>query len=62
MLMVFQSGMRAVQVTSMSRTIRSDGRTPQIHSFWAMNSFSMSFWIVPRSFSGPIPRRSAATT
>ena len=62
MLMVFQRGMRTVQVTSMSRTMRSDGRTPQIHSFWAMNSLSMSFCSVPPSASGAIPRRSAATT
>ena len=62
MLIVFHSGMRAVQVTSMSRMMRSDGRTPQIHSFCAMNSLSMSFWMVPRSASGAMPRRSAATT
>ncbi len=35
---------------------------PQIHSFCAMNSFSMSFWIVPPSASGGMPLRSAATT
>jgi hypothetical protein len=35
---------------------------PQIHSFWAMNSLSMSFWVVPPSASGGMPRRSAATT
>ena len=33
MLMVFQSGRRSVQVTSMSRMMRRLGRTPQIHSF-----------------------------
>jgi hypothetical protein len=42
--------------------MRRWGRTPQIHSFWAMNSFSMSFWVVPPSESAAIPRRSAATT
>ena len=35
--------------------MRSEGRTPQIHSFCAMNSLSMSFWIVPRSASGGDP-------
>jgi hypothetical protein len=38
----------------MSVTIRTAGSGGQIHSFWAMNSFSMSFCMVP-------PRRSHAT-
>ena len=31
----------------MSVTMRTAGSGGQIHSFWAMNSFSMSFCIVP---------------
>ena len=38
----------------MSVTMRTAGSGGQIHSFCAMNSFSMSFWMVP-------PRRSHAT-
>ena len=38
----------------MSTTTRTEGWGGQIHSFCAVNSFSMSFWIVP-------PRRSSGT-
>ena len=36
----------------MSVTSRSDGSGGKIHSFWAMYSFRMSVWIVPRSAVG----------
>ena len=35
----------------MSATTRTDGSGGEIHSFCAMNSLSMSFWIVPPSFA-----------
>ena len=47
-------GMCFEQNSIMSTTMRTAGRGPTIHSFWAMNSFNMSFWIVP-------PRRSIDT-
>ena len=31
-----------------------------MNSFWAMNSFNMSFWVVPRSWPGRTPCFSAA--
>ena len=40
-------------------TMRIDGSGGQIHSFCAMNSFSMSFWIVPPSRSHGTPCSSA---
>src|SRR3972149_2905323 len=43
----------------MSVTIRTAGPGGEIHSFWAMNSFSMSFWIVPPSRSQGTPCFSA---
>jgi hypothetical protein len=46
----------------MSTQIFTEGRGGQIHSFCAMNSFSMSAWTVPPSFSGGMPCRSATTT
>ena len=46
----------------MSPTSRIAGSTGKHHSFCAMYSLRMSVWIVPASASGPIPRRSAATT
>ncbi len=42
--------------------IRMLGRTGEIHSFCAMNSLSMSFCVVPRSFAEATPWRSPATT
>jgi len=62
MILGLQRGMRRVQYTSMSRTMRRCGRTPQIHSFCAMNSLSMSFCSVPRSRSGDTPCCSATAT
>src|SRR5437899_1538104 len=43
----------------MSTTILSDGSGGQIHSFCAMNSFSMSFWMVPPSCVQGTPCSSA---
>ena len=60
--MVFHRGMRAVQWTSMSRMMRRWERRPQIHSFWAMNSLNMSFWIVPCRRAGSMPRSSASAS
>ena len=45
----------------MSVTTRSDGAGGEIHSFCAMNSLSMSFWIVPPTRSHGTPLRSAIT-
>ena len=54
-----QRGMCRVQKSIMSTTMRTAGRGGTIHSFWAMYSFSMSFWIVPPSFSIGTPCFSA---
>ena len=43
----------------MSMQSRMDGSGGKIHSFCAMYSLRMSVWIVPRSFSGPMPCSSA---
>src|SRR6266704_2969483 len=43
----------------MSVTMRTAGSGGQIHSFWAMNSFSMSFCIVPPTRSQDTPCFSA---
>ena len=48
-----------MQNSIMSTTMRTEGSGGQIHSFCAMNSFSMSFWIVPPSFGHGTPCRSA---
>jgi hypothetical protein len=48
-----------MQNSIMSTTMRSDGTGGQIHSFCAMNSFSMSFWIVPPSAVHGMPCSSA---
>src|SRR5438093_1242733 len=39
----------------MSTTTRMLGRGGKMYSFWAMNSFRMSAWTVPESFSGELP-------
>ena len=44
----------------MSTTMRTAGSGGQIHSFCAMNSFSMSFWIVPPSARHDTPCSSAS--
>ena len=52
---------RAHQVM-VSRTMRMLGRMGKHHSFWAMYSLRMSFWIVPESRSRSQPRSCATTT
>ena len=39
---------------------RRCGSGGKIHSFWAMYSFRMSFWSVPRSLAKGMPRFSAS--
>ncbi len=51
--------MCCVQNSIMSMTIRTAGRGGTIHSFCAMYSLSMSFWIVPPSFVSGTPCFSA---
>ena len=48
-----------MQNSIMSTTMRTAGSGGQIHSFWALNSFSMSFWIVPSTFAHGTHCRSA---
>ena len=59
MEMVFHLGSSSVQKAMKSRVIRMAGLMGQIHSFWAMNSLSMSFWVVPRSNFRSTPCSSA---
>src|SRR5262250_3313715 len=59
--MVFQRGTRSVQNAKMSVMIRIDGRGGKMYSFCAMNSFRMSFWIVPESVCQFARCRSATT-
>src|SRR4030043_859963 len=47
MLIVFQRGTSFVQYSMVSTMIRRDGFGGSMNVFCAMNSFSMSFWIVP---------------
>src|SRR5712692_4055148 len=54
-----QRGTSRAQNSIMSTTILSDGSGGQIHSFCAMNSFSMSFWMVPPSCVQGTPCSSA---
>ena len=50
-----------MQNSIMSTTIRTAGVGGQIHSFWALNSFSMSFWMVPStSVQGTLCRSATA--
>ncbi len=54
-------GTCSMQNSIMSTTTRTAGSGGQIHSFWALNSFSMSFWIVPStSVQGTPCRRATA--
>ncbi len=62
MLIGCQRGIAPAHHSIMSVTSRIAGSTGKHHSFWAMYSLRMSVWIVPESCSGPMPRRSAATT
>ena len=48
-----------MQNSIMSTTMRTAGSGGQIHSFWALNSLSMSFWIVPPTALQGTPWRSA---
>ncbi len=45
--MVFHFGTSRAQKAKMSVISRIDGRGGKMNSFWAMNSFRMSFWMVP---------------
>ena len=57
--MVFHFGTFCVQKAKMSVMSRIDGRGGKMYSFWAMNSFRMSFWIVPEIFDRSAPCFSA---
>src|ERR671915_124785 len=46
----------------MSLKTRMEGSGGKSHSFWAMYSLRMSFWLVPPRASGGTPCFSAATT
>src|SRR6187551_1577733 len=59
---VFHFGTWSAQNAIMSVMMRIDGSGGKIHSFWAMYSFRMSFWIVPPSRSAETPWRSATHT
>src|SRR5574341_1224319 len=61
MLMVFHLGTFLVQKAIMSVMILMEGRGGKIHSFWAMYSLRMSFWIVPPIRAGLTPCFSAVT-
>src|SRR4030065_1480330 len=45
--MVFQRGTSLIQYSMVSTIILSDGLGGSMKVFWAMNSFSISFWMVP---------------
>ena len=55
-------GISFVEYSIMSPSSRIASSIGKHHSFWAMYSLRMSAWMVPLSFSGPTPWRSAATT
>ena len=59
--MVFHFGTCCAQNAKMSVMIRIDGRGGKMYSFCAMNSFRMSFWIVPESVFQSAPCFSATT-
>ena len=58
---MFHFGTSVVQNEKMSVISRIDSRGGKMYSFWAMNSFRMSFWIVPESFFQSAPCFSATT-
>jgi hypothetical protein len=60
MEMVFHCGTLSLPYSIVSTTSRMDGSGGKMYSFWAMNSFRISFWMVPRSWSGRTPLFSAA--
>src|ERR1700758_5642338 len=53
-------GTCCAQNSMVSTTMRTADSGGEIHSFWAMNSFSMSFCIVPPTFVQDTPCRSAS--
>jgi len=55
-------GVSSTANSTVSVTRSREGSGGITHSFWAMNSLSMSFWKVPRSSSRGIPFRSASAT
>src|SRR6188474_2101159 len=59
--MVFHLCTSLEQNAKMSVMSRIDGRGGKMYSFCAMNSFRMSFWIVPDSTSHATPCCSATT-
>src|SRR3990170_594054 len=61
MLIVFQRGTSLVQYSMVSTMIRREGFGGSMKVFWAMNSFSISFWIVPPISFLLIPCFSATT-
>jgi len=60
MLMVFHRGTYFVPNSTVSLISFTEGSGGHIKVFWAMNSFNMSFWIVPPIFVRGIPFSSAA--
>ncbi len=58
---VFHFGTSFAQNAKMSVMIRIEGRGGKMYSFCAMNSFRMSFWIVPEIFFQSAPCFSATT-
>ncbi len=51
MLTGFHLGNSLAQYSTMSVTSLTEGSGGKMQSFWAKNSFSMSFWVVPASLS-----------
>jgi len=60
MLIVFQRGTNFVPNSTVSLISFTDGSGGHMNVFWAMNSLSMSFWIVPLICESSTPWRSAA--
>ena len=60
MLIVFQFGTCFVPNSTVSLISRTDGSGGHMKVFWAMNSLSMSFWIVPPIWARDTPLLSAA--
>src|SRR5215831_6581903 len=56
---VFHRGTSVVQYSIESTTSRMDGWGGKMYSFWAMNSFRMSFWSVPLTLEKGTPCFSA---
>src|SRR5512136_2422978 len=60
MEMVFHLGTYLVPNSTVSLISLTEGSGGHISVFWAMNSLSMSFWIVPQILVSGIPLMSAA--